>query len=503
MGMPKPLPRRSSVAERSLIVGAVAIAGAALFVVCSTTIWPGKRQAVAAPPDALAQAVGAPTESMPYEDAKPILASLRNGLPTELRGMSPAELGSVWPGWVSHHNTVIRARLERGDEDSIVNFWLYGTTFTTLPRATQQDLTPPGAREKAEELLLGRLDDLVAGIASPGANERLRFARQVLERHGINPTTSAGQDRARIYLVETRARVVAENDRYRRSAQSAKQLNDRHAELGVFATMYRDRGLSSDTRIHADFALDRALEAMRSDGRLGPGSIRRVALVGPGLDFTDKAEGFDFYPQQTIQPFALIDSLVRLEFSSADQLRMTTLDLSPRVNQHLEAARERARDGNPYTLQLPLDSNEPSHQWHPDLVTYWQHIGDRIGDEVQAIRAPSGAEGVPVRAVRVRPGVVLSIIARDVNIVVERLASIADGERFDLIVATNVLVYYDAFDQALALANVSKMLRPGGFFLTNYAVSPTAPMETSASLVTSVDFDRQHNGDTLFWYQRR
>jgi hypothetical protein len=31
--------------------------------------------------------------------------------------------------------------------------------------------------------------------------------------------------------------------------------------------------------------------------------------VGPGLDFADKQEGYDFYPLQTIQPFAVIDSL--------------------------------------------------------------------------------------------------------------------------------------------------------------------------------------------------
>jgi hypothetical protein len=46
------------------------------------------------------------------------------------------------------------------------------------------------------------------------------------------------------------------------------------------------------------------------------------------------------------------------------------------------------------------------------------------------------------------------------------------------------------------------MLRPGGFFLTNYAVSPAPPLESSASLTTTVSFDRQNNGDTLFWYQR-
>jgi hypothetical protein len=38
------------------------------------------------------------------------------------------------------------------------------------------------------------------------------------------------------------------------------------------------------------------------------------------------------------------------------------------------------------------------------------------------------------------------------------------GSLFDLIIATNVLVYYDVFEQTLALADVSKMLRPGRRF---------------------------------------
>jgi hypothetical protein len=64
-------------------------------------------------------------------------------------------------------------------------------------------------------------------------------------------------------------------------------------------------------------------------------------------------------------------------------------------------------------------------------------------------------------------------------------------------------VYYDAFDQALALANIAKMLRPGGFFLTNYPVSPSAPMEATASLTVPVFFDKQNNGDTIYCYRRR
>jgi SAM-dependent methyltransferase len=206
---------------------------------------------------------------------------------------------------------------------------------------------------------------------------------------------------------------------------------------------------------------------------------------------------------QTIQPFALVDSLVRLGLATPDDLAVTTLDLSPRVNGHLEAARGRARRGEPYLLQLPLTKDDPKHQWHPDLVAYWQRFGDRIGEEVASIPPPAVAGDVRVRALRVRPSVTMSIVPRDLDIIVQRLAPLADGDRFDLLVATNILVYYDAFEQGLALANIAKMLRPGGYFVTNYAVSPAPPIEPSAGIVTPVFFDRQNNGDTLFCYQKR
>jgi SAM-dependent methyltransferase len=428
---------------------------------------------------------------IPFADARPILDAHRNDLPPDLKDKAPEALESAWPAWVARHDAGIRARLAEGDEDSLVNFWLYGTTFTALPRATEQQMTSLRTRAMAEELLLRRLDDLVAGLASPGGNERLQFARQLVERHAIDPTTAAGQEQARIHLVKARERVIAAFARYRRVAESAKRPGNAGAELNAYSTMYRDRGLSSDTKLTADFALDKAIEAIRSGGKLAAQSVRRVAIVGPGLDFTDKAEGYDFYPQQTLQPFALVDSLTRFGLARPEALRVTTLDLSPRVNRHLEAARQRALAGEAYVLQLPLANDDPKHQWDSALVGYWQRFGDRIGEEVAPIPPPAIAGSVRVRAVHVRPAVTLSIAPQDLDIIVERLEPLRDDERFDLIVATNILVYYDAFDQALALANVSRMLRPGGYFVTNYAVSPVAPLEPSASIVTPVFFDRR------------
>ena len=54
----------------------------------------------------------------------------------------------------------------------------------------------------------------------------------------------------------------------------------------------------------------------------------------------------------------------------------------------------------------------------------------------------------------------------DLNIVLERM-NLPAAERFDLIVATNIFVYYDRFEQTLALQNVSTLLKPGGILLSN------------------------------------
>lgn len=95
----------------------------------------------------------------------------------------------------------------------------------------------------------------------------------------------------------------------------------------------------------------------------------------------------------------------------------------------------------------------------------------------------------------------MSIAPRDLNIVLERLEPLAAGEQFDLIVATNVLLYYDVFEQVLALVNLGKMLRPGGVFLSNTPVPPMAPM-TLSDRYSSVSYNARQR-DYVFRYQRQ
>jgi hypothetical protein len=441
-----------------------------------------------------------PAVNMPYVDARPILAALREELlPTELRAGTPARLESAWPGWVTRRDAEIRARLTRGDEDSIVNWLLFGVTFTTRRRITQQDMD--GGLANAAEIVQGRIEDMVAGVTSPGANERLQFVREVLQRKGIDPVTAPGKNGMRRYLEQEVTRFLDERQALKDRAAGAftRALNDPSTGVPDARTFFRDRGLSSDTTMYVDFALEAALGAIESKGLLGPNSVRRIAIVGPGLDFTDKSEGYDFYPLQTIQPFAVIDSLARLGLAKPDDIRMTTFDLSPRINKHLEAARQRALAGDAYVLELPL---ETAYQWNPLLLTYWERFGDRIGEQAP----PSEAQlGVQLRTVRIRPAVMRSITPQDVNIVLQRTEPLAADERFDLIIATNILVYYDVFEQSLALANVAKMLRPGGFFLVNGPVFelPATPIRSVGYTDVVYSPERATGLDRIFWYQRQ
>jgi SAM-dependent methyltransferase len=212
-----------------------------------------------------------------------------------------------------------------------------------------------------------------------------------------------------------------------------------------------------------------------------------VAVVGPGLDFSDKNEGlsYDYYPQQTLQPFALCDSLVRLGLVRANAVSMTILDISSRVIDHIQRARERARKNTGYVIQLPRQVADP---WPADLITYWRSLGDRVGAEVAPIRPPdifqtiNGGQGVETRAVRIRPDVVLNCQPVDLNIVLERL-NLAEADRFDLI-GTNISIYYDAFERSLALENAGAMLKPGGLLLTNDRLTEVPAAGRCARLVS-------------------
>ena len=431
------------------------------------------------------------------------MTELAGKLPSELQALTAAQLEATWPAWIERHDREVRARLDQGDEDTIVNWLLFGTSFTSRPRAVIGAVESGAAGDRdlvlrrTMELISARLDDLLQALAAAGSDERRLFARALLERRGLRFATARDREAARDYLLAAVVRVANEQDQIDQEL-GATSRSDPRTEFVQRSTLFRTRGLSLDTSLVSNYSVEQALTAMKARGLLKPGAVKRVAIIGPGLDFADKDVGFDFYPQQTLQPFAVADSLARLGLApSSGDREIVLLDISPRIIEHVTQARARAAKNIGYTLNLPLPMATP---WVADVRTYWQTFGDRIGAPVPARTSKAIAGLAELRAVRVRPSVVQQMSVLNVNVVTDRL----DGQAFDLVIATNVFIYYDVFEQALAMSNIEAMLKAGGFLLANFS----APNLTSVTIrpvdTTTTLYARTVNEnirDFIVWYK--
>jgi hypothetical protein len=438
----------------------------------------------------------AQTRFASFAEVRDVLGPLADVLPPELRIPDAAAAARAWDAWVERQDKTIRSRLQRGDEETIVNWLLFGTTFTKLPRVPLDWSGSPAEDPQRRTLVAARTIDLAKALAAPAQDERRIFTRNLLAGQGYPTTTAADRERLVSHLAGLVESVLAERSRIAGELQTTGRTGTVSDQFAVRSTLFRERGVSLDTSFRPSFALEQALEQLRQRGLLKAGSIRDVAVIGPGLDFTDKTSGYDLYPQQTLQPFMLIDSLVRVGLvRDPATVRLTTLDISPRVNDHLNRARRRAVEGQAYRFSLPLERDVA---WKAPVLAYWKVAGDRVGRVAGPVPADVAGTQVDVRTISTRADVVRRVEPQDLNIVVQR----SDTHRFDLVVATNVFVYYDVMEQVLALANVRAMLKPGGFLLSNNALLelPSSGMR-SVGYVTVEYSDRRDDGDHVVWYR--
>jgi SAM-dependent methyltransferase len=423
-----------------------------------------------------------------FATVKPVLQAFANELPLELKEPNEAK----WKAWAQHEDDIVRARLDRGALDSMINLLLFGTSFTTQPRVITM-------QNSDDAVVQSRLNDLLQGLRNPGKNERLIFLRNLLRGSGMDPDSSAGYEKTKTFVLENLRRVVQEQNTFREQFDAATSESNQQAGLSKRSHLFRERGISLDTTILSSFGIDRALRDVKDRAMLPERSITRVAVIGPGLDFTDKGFGYDFYPLQTLQPFAVYDSLIRLGLAEPEKIEITAFDISREVLEHLHRAHDRAKTGEKYVVQLPRES----WPWDADAVQYWRSFGSEIGKPVAPIQPPPALKDLETRAVEIRPEVIRLCKPVDLNIVFEQFDPSAT-KRFDLIIATNVFLYYDTLEQALALQNISTLLKPGGFFLTNDWLPslPQIPMRSMG--YTPVRYGEGGEwGDNIFWWQRQ
>jgi hypothetical protein len=420
---------------------------------------------------------------LPFATVQPVLEALTDELPPELR--EPNE--SKWNAWAQHENTAIRTRLEQGARDSMINLLLFGTSFTDQPRAR-------GLLQPDDPLLQLRLNDFLRSVRDPRGNERLAVVRNMLGRSGLNIDGPNGYEQTKAFVLENLQRVTREQLLFRQRFNDTTPVAP-SGHSGVFS----DRGIALDTKILSSFGIDAALRDMKTADAIHEGSIGRIGIIGPGLDFADKGFGYDFYPLQTLQPFAIYDSLVRLGLAQAGRIDIVAFDISPEVLGHLRHLHERARAGEEYIVQLPRELRP----WVSDAIDYWHSFGSAIGEPVAPIQPPPALKDLETRAVRIRPQIVISCQPVDLNFVLEQLRS-PGKERFDLVIATNVFVYYNSLEQALALENISTFLKLGGFLLTNESLAGLPEIPMRAVQYTPIRYGMgEFERDNIYWWQRQ
>ncbi len=218
----------------------------------------------------------------------------------------------------------------------------------------------------------------------------------------------------------------------------------------------------TDTAVEAGFLVHQGLGVVRSLN--AERRVRRALIVGPGLDLAPRTGLSEAGPPESYQPWSVIDALLGLGLSRVDDLEVVAADINPRVVEHLTRVR-----ATPPTLTLVSEIRESDTVvLTPEYREYFLGLGRAIG-EVSAN---------PHRIVRVRQDVARTLRAETLDVVTERLG----GPPFDLIVATNILPYFDDVALALAMTNVASMLGPDGIFLHNEARPLMHDVTTAVSL---------------------
>jgi SAM-dependent methyltransferase len=341
-----------------------------------------------------------------------------------------------------------RSRVRDGDFDNLVFYVLQSTHFTKLPpiepalsakelpawQLRHQQTAAPFALAPPD--VEARLDAFLDALASGDRDPRLSYFRALLEG-----ARTRDERRAAIELAYLRGMPFLLRKEFEARTPAAAER------------LYEKRGLSTDTQVEAGYAVRTGLGVLK--GLDASRRIRRVLIVGPGMDLAPRTGLLEAGPPESYQPWAVIDALVGLGLSSLDDLEVVGADINPRVVDHL-----RASAAAPPLLHLVsgIGASE-TLTLSPGYREYFESLGRAVG-RTDAARGPAGhlSKTVTVNAASAR-----SLRAEPLNVVTERLA----GDAFDVIIATNILPYFDHVSRLLALSNIAAMLAPGGVFLHN------------------------------------
>lgn len=385
-----------------------------------------------------------------WADLTPLHARL------EAHGVTAASFGA----FVEKTHTDSLRRVREGDEDHLVFYALQSTHFTKLPPiepALSAKALVDSLDAATGDAFLKNRPDFEPPIP-PAVRERVAALLRSLDSPAGDSRLTYFQSLVQTIFPDRRTREAGVLREYLRAMRFIyqKEFVAQRAGADAVAELYRTRGLSTDTAVEAGFLVSLGLGVVKG---LDPATrIRRVLIIGPGLDLAPRTALIEDGAPESYQPWAVIDALLSLGLSRADDLEVVGADINPRVVQHLRRAHD-----NPPSLTLVSEIGESDRiSFTQEFRDYFNDLGRSIGNVEARAATPKGHLG---KVVRVRPAAARALGAAQLDIVTERL----DGQKFDMVIVTNVLPYFDDVQLMLAMSNIAGMLAPGGVLLHNEA----------------------------------
>ncbi len=361
-------------------------------------------------------------------------------------------------------------REREGENDHLVYFILQSRRFTQQPKIEPalsayefvQNLRPEErgkylsahppclpALQNMPAPVARRIDDFIDALGRLTTDERLSYFKGFLER-SKSPSVPVAQ-----YLYSQYARSM--RFLYEKEFR-AKEVSA--SEKGPFlASLYQERGHSTDTRLEANFAVRTALSVLK---QLNPSlELDHVLIVGPGLDLAPRTDLIDAVPPQSYQPFAVADALLGLGLSLPDRLRVDCVDINDRVVQFIQEFPKRKTRS--LTVFWRIDS-AGGNSIAADYKSYFDNFGKSIGKEAPVERPSAPLDSYLAKSVLVRRDLAEKITADRMNIITERYHP---SPKYDLVVVTNVFLYFSTTELALSVGNIQSMMRTGGYLVHN------------------------------------
>ncbi len=308
-------------------------------------------------------------------------------------------------GWREGVAKRTEQRERDGEGDHLVHYALLSRSFTDLPPI---------------EPALSAKQFVKSGAIPKDAMVRMQVLQAALRKNNLS-----------LRLEEMRS-IAAGRDF---AAEYERAMRFLYAKEFEHETSYANRGHSTDTAIAANYAVWQGLSVLRA--MVPKLELKRILIVGPGLDFAPRTELIETARPQSYQPFAVLDALLALGMKPL----IHSVDINPRVIRFFQTF---AADP---VLELHAQDGER------DYLAYFQQLGQKLGT-VQ--------ETGSIKTVTVRTEWARAVTAEQRNIVTE-----APLSGYDLVIATNVLLYYKGPELTVAISNIAQSLKPGGYFLHN------------------------------------